>query len=148
MPLEPDPCRRLRRLRRLEQEIDDAFAELIDMPWGRLAPSAPTWWPPVDLYETEDAYILVADMPGVEREDIDLRVRGRQVVLHGSRRSIEWGRAGHDVYVERARGRFCRTFTVDEPVDADRAEATYKNGLFRAWIPKHAGGRGRAEESE
>lgn len=136
MALAPNSREALGAMRRLESEIEEVFTRMIDLPWGRITPSRVTAWPSIDLYETEDAYILVANMPGVARKDIDLRVHGRRIVLCGTCGTDEPAWEGECVLTERPRGRFCRVVALDHPIDGERAEATHQDGIFKARLPK------------
>ena len=100
---------------------------------------APGWTPPVDLYETGDAFVLTAELPGLTREDIDIHAEESRIVIRGER-------AGHvpcEQYhrVERGHGRFSRAFLLPEPIDVEAVTADLKDGLLTITIPK-AGGRG------
>ena len=105
----------------------------------RFAPGPAGWTPPVDLLETSDAYILVAELPGVAREDLTISMHddGR-LTLAGVRRE----RAGNEYHrVERGHGRFSRTFVLPEPIDPEAVTADLIEGLLTLTLPK-AGGRG------
>lgn len=123
----------------VEREIEDAFAALVERPWKQLVPSL-TAWPAVDLYETEEAYVLLADLPGVAPEDIELEVEDHSIRLCGLRWGIGYARHGRCVIVERTGGRFCRRFSLEEPVDAERIEQGVENGIYWARLPKRTAG--------
>ena len=92
--------------------------------------------PPVDVYETDEGLILVADMPGVSKESLDLKVEDNVLYLKG----IIEERPGEEVspeYVE-VRGReYFRAFTLGPEFDRDKIEATFTQGVLRVFIPKH-----------
>lgn len=119
----------------LDQEIETAFAQLIHQPWGR-SESPRGWQPAVDLYETDETYVLEADLPGVSREDIELRVEDSRVVLRGHRRSVRVSQSERGVRIERAHGDFERAITLDRPVDPDRVEVSCDQGILRVRLPK------------
>lgn len=129
------PSRLTWRFSNLQHEIDEAFAALIERPWGRTWPSV-TGWPAVDLYESDDVYILLADLPGVAPEDVELHVKEREVMFCGLRWSASSARQGREVIVERSCGRFCRRFLLKDPVDNQRVEQGYENGVYWARLPK------------
>lgn len=129
------PFRPLRLCFDLDQEIEAAFATLIHQPWGR--PEAPRGWQPaVDLYETDEAYFLEADLPGVSREDIELRVEDSRVLLRGHRRSVRVSQSERGVRIERAQGEFERAITLNQPVDPERVEVSCEQGILRVRLPK------------
>lgn len=119
----------------LDQEIEAAFANLIHQPWGR--PDAPRGWQPaVDLYETNEAYFLEADLPGVSREDLELQVEDSRILLRGHRRSVRVSQSKRGVRIERAQGDFERAITLDQPVDPERVEVNCEQGILRVRLPK------------
>lgn len=123
------------RLLDLERRIDSAFSELIHVPWGRsLSPEL--WQPAIDIFETDDDYLVEADLPGVLPEAVKLHVEEKTVVIQGSRRSIQWSQQGRSVRVERAQGAFSRTLQFDEPIDAGRVEHRFEQGQLQIRLPK------------
>jgi HSP20 family protein len=98
---------------------------------------APGWTPPVDLYETADAFALTAELPGLSRDQIEIHVEETRVVIRGERA----GQVPCEQYhrVERGHGRFSRTFVLPEPIDVDGVTADLKDGLLTITIPKAAG---------
>jgi HSP20 family protein len=101
---------------------------------------APGWTPPVDLYETAGAFILAAELPGLNRDAIEIHAEESRIVVRGERG------AGHvpcEQYhrVERGHGRFSRAFVLPEPIDVESVTADFKDGVLTITIPK-ANGRG------
>jgi HSP20 family protein len=90
----------------------------------------------VDIYETEQAYVLVADLPGVPPENVELRVRERRVEICGTRSVLSTYETARRVIVERTTGRFFRVFHLEHRVDRERAEVTEENGIWHALLPK------------
>jgi HSP20 family protein len=107
----------------------------------RFAPGPAGWTPPVDLLETSDAYLVMAELPGVRREDLTISMHddGRLTVA-GVRRE----RLGEEYHrVERGHGSFSRTFHLPIPVDADRITADLHDGVLTVTCPKAPNGGGR-----
>jgi HSP20 family protein len=100
----------------------------------------PGWKPPVDLYETEGAFVLTAELPGLARDQIDIHAEESRIVIRGDRTSTQ---VPCEQYhrVERGHGPFSRAFVLPEPIDVERVSADLKDGLLTLTIPK-AGGRG------
>ena len=91
-------------------------------------------FPAVNVYETEDQYLLRADVPGVDPKDLDLSIAENTVTLTGKRDDVQ-----EDVqYYRRERpvGSFSRTLTLAERVDADKVTADCKNGVLTVVVPK------------
>jgi len=107
----------------------------------RFAPGSAGWTPSVDLLETAEAYLIVAELPGVSREDLSISMHddGRLTVA-GMRRERQ-GEAYHRV--ERGHGAFSRTFHLPIAVDADRITADLRDGVLTVTCPKARDGGGR-----
>ena len=107
----------------------------------RFAPGPAGWNPPVDLLETTDAYVVMAELPGVIRDDLTISLHddGR-LTIAGVRRE----RSGEEYHrVERGHGSFSRTFHLPIPVDADRITADLHDGVLTVSCPKALEGGGR-----
>jgi HSP20 family protein len=99
------------------------------------------WYPRVDLREHDQAFVLVADLPGMQQDDINITVENNILTLQGQRTFEHEGQQGQNGdahYRERAFGTFCRRFTLGAAVDADSITATYKAGVLEVHIPKTA----------
>jgi HSP20 family protein len=102
----------------------------------RFAPGPAGWSPPVDLLETADHYILVAELPGIQRDDLQISMHDEgRITLSGVRRERE--RACEQYHrIERGHGSFSRTFHLPIPVDADRITADLRDGVLTVTCPK------------
>jgi HSP20 family protein len=89
--------------------------------------------PPVDILEREDALVLLVDLPGVRRDDIELRVEADTLTLEGQRLRPE-GEQG--VRLERPMGRFRRSFRMGGPISADTVQATWREGVLEIVLCK------------
>jgi HSP20 family protein len=99
------------------------------------------WYPRVDLREHDQEFVLVADLPGLKQEDINISVENNLLKLQGQRtfeHADQNGQNGYAHYRERAYGAFCRRFTLGAAVDAEKITATYKAGVLEVHIPKTA----------
>jgi HSP20 family protein len=108
---------------------------------GQLVGSdAPGWTPPVDLFETDDAFVLTAELPGLRRSEIDIQAEESRIVIRGERTSSQ---VSCEQYhrVERGHGRFSRSFMLPEPIDVEAVTADLKDGVLTVTLPK-ARGRG------
>lgn len=97
----------------------------------------PGWMPAVDLCEATDAFVLMVELPGLSREDLDIQAEERRVVIRGDRRGCH---VPCEQYhrVERGRGRFSRTFVLPAPIDVNSIQADLANGLLTVTLPKAA----------
>jgi HSP20 family protein len=98
-------------------------------------PSRPVFLPPADIYETKDSIIVLAEMPGVAPEGIDLTLERRVLTIRG--RSSAGDHMGYQrVYNEYTDGDYERVFTLSENIDRDRIEARLKDGVLHLVLPK------------
>jgi HSP20 family protein len=91
--------------------------------------------PPSDIYETRDSIVILAEMPGVSPDAVDISLERRVLTIRGRGEANE--RAGYQrVYSEYADGDYERVFTLSENIDRDRIEATLKDGVLHLVLPK------------
>ena len=113
---------------------------------GAGVPAPGSWSPAVDLFETEDAYVLVAEVPGVARGDLDLEIEGRRLILSGRRRPPEDD--GNFYRMERHHGPFRRAFDLDHALDPEDLQAELVAGVLTVRLAKTGGRRRRIEVSD
>jgi len=104
------------------------------------AASGATWSPTVDLYETDDAFVLQAELPGVEEADLDVELRPQAVQIRGHRAMP--GGAGapeHFRCLERSYGSFARSLRLASPVVVREAKRELADGVLRLELPKRTG---------
>jgi HSP20 family protein len=124
----------------LRAGMDQLFNSLL----GTMQPSGAQeslWYPRVDLREHDQEFVLVADLPGMQQEDINVTVENNILTLQGKRMAeheAQNGQNGYAQYCERVFGTFCRRFTLGAAVDAEHITATYKAGVLEVHIPKTA----------
>lgn len=94
------------------------------------------WNPVVDVYEDEGTYVISAEIPGVDKKDIEIDVKDRVLTLKGERSSDKELKENNYYRRERCYGKFERTFSLPENVDAETIEASFKDGVLRLEIPK------------
>ena len=95
---------------------------------------AATVAPRVDVLETENEFLLLADLPGVRPDDVDVRFEQGELTVHGRRTAPEGKRRA--LLGEYAGANFHRVFAVTDTVAADRIEADLKNGVLTVRLPK------------
>ena len=95
-----------------------------------------TWTPPVDMYETDDAFILKAELPGVSKDEVHVEIHQNTLILRGERKHA--AEVTEDRYhrVERPYGRFERSFVLPTLVDQEHVQATYHDGVLELRLPK------------
>ncbi len=95
----------------------------------------PTLTPPVDIYETEQRITLLADMPGVRKDDLKIDLREGVLTLSGTVTPPEGARE-NDVLREYTWGTYFRQFTLSDVIDQSRIEATLIHGVLRLDLPR------------
>ena len=92
--------------------------------------------PSFDVKETKEAYVLKADLPGVEEKDVDISLSGSRLTVSGER-EVEEKEEGDVWYAwERSTGAFMRTFTLPEGIDPEHVTAEMKGGVLSIVVPK------------
>ena len=128
-----DPFRDLITLReKMNRIFEDAFAargEEKDL-------MASTWTPSVDIYETEHALILNAEIPGIDEKDIEIKIENNTLTVKGERKFEKETKEENYHRIERAYGSFYRSFTIPRSVDHDNIKAEHENGVLRITMPK------------
>jgi len=122
-------------LTRIQSRINDLF----DDTFGRARTSSPAtgvWFPPVDILESKDSYLIRAELPGMKREDFSLEVHDGSLTLAGERKFEEAASGVEYQRVERASGKFARSFYLPQTVKTDAIKATYRDGILEIHAPK------------
>ncbi|MBW2423514.1 MAG: Hsp20/alpha crystallin family protein [Deltaproteobacteria bacterium] len=106
---------------------------------GSLSPTTRGVYPPVNLYETEDGFVLTAELPGFAPEDVHVSLEGSTVTVSGERKPENDGLEGASVHRrERPCGSFRRAFELPGEIDGESVEAVYRHGVLMLRIPKSA----------
>ena len=95
------------------------------------------WTPSVDVYETADAFVVTAELPGLARADIDIRFHDGHLTLQGTRRKADVP-CERFHRVERGHGTFFRRFALPTTVDPEAISADLKDGVLTVIVPKAA----------
>lgn len=132
-----DPFREMMRLDPF-RNTEDFFKEFSMMPSLRGLEPEPRIR--MDVSETEQAYMIKADIPGVKKEDIKIAIEGNTVSIRAEmKEEKEEKSAGNMVRSERYYGEQYRSFALPQEVDEGKAEAKYQDGVLSLTLPKKAG---------
>src|SRR5437763_1596081 len=93
------------------------------------------WGPLVDIYETEDEVLVRMAVPGVDKDRIDVQLTGETLAVRGER-LFERREGENAIHLERPHGQFIRSFTIGVPVQTDRVQASYRDGVLTITLPK------------
>lgn len=94
------------------------------------------WQPVVDISETDHAYLIKAEIPDVEKRDVKVSVHDDMLTLSGERRQEKEDRNQKFYRIERAYGRFSRSFRLPPDVEGSTVSAEFKNGMPNVTLPK------------
>jgi HSP20 family protein len=136
-PFGRDPFTSFRR--EMDRLFDDFFTPALAPAEGRSFASGNggALWPSLDVRETEQAYEVTAELPGLEQKDVELTLRDNALVLTGEKRQERNEEDGGRRWSERSFGRFERVVPLDAEVDADKVEAGFRNGVLKVTLPKN-----------
>jgi HSP20 family protein len=130
----------LRELSTLQSDMNRFFNAMFDAPGtgagGGQAGALRRWTPAMDLAETEAAFVLRADLPGVSQEDVQIELEDTVLTVSGERKA-DHDTKGEGFYrVERSFGQFSRSLTLPKGVDAEAIAASFTDGVLEVRIPK------------
>lgn len=119
--------------REMNRLFDDVFSGL-DAGWP--ASIARSNWPKVELIETDGTLRVSAELPGMDEKDVELLIDDDVLTIRGEKRSETTDEKRG--YTERSYGRFERSIALPYPVEEDKAEASFKNGVLTISLPRSA----------
>lgn len=118
-------------LRYHHHEVHALFEELIHKPWGFAC-----WNPPVDVWESNSAYVIEMDLPGVKAGDVQIQTQGRALGIEGKRHVRQNAAESTARLHERCEGRFSRTFEFDFSIEGQEITSEWQDGVLTVTIPK------------
>lgn len=124
-----DPFRDITSFR---NDINRLFAGAL----GGAVTGTQTWAPAVDVFETKDAIVLKAELPGLTTEDVDVEVDDNVLTISGERTLKDTVEDGHYYRLERSYGTFSRSLTLPQGIKADEVSATFVHGVLEVTVPK------------
>ncbi len=121
----------------LRNHMNRVFGDFY-FPTNREEGDLPMWnWDPVvDVYDNDDNIVLKAEIPGIDKKDIEIDVKGRVLTLKGERSSDNEVKEDNYYRRERCFGKFERAFNLPVNVELDKIKANYKDGVLEIEIPK------------
>jgi HSP20 family protein len=126
----------LRELASIQNEMNRLFGTVFDAPSPSNGNTLRRWMPAMDLVETEEQFVLRADLPGLAEGDVSIEVEDNVLTVSGERKAEhETTKEGYH-RVERAFGSFARSLTLPEGVDAEAVTANFDRGVLEIRIPK------------
>lgn len=125
-----DPIRDMITMRQaVDRMLDETFAR------GAESRGTGAWLLPMDAYITDEAIVIRADVPGLTANDIEITLEGDTLSIRGEIKRTEEDNRKY-VLLERPVGRFERTLTINTPIDHEKVEASFKDGVLSLVLPK------------
>jgi HSP20 family protein len=125
----------LRELGTLQSEMNRLFNTVFDAPGGN-GGTLRRWMPAMDLLETNDHFVLRADLPGMSEEDVKIELEDATLTVSGERKTEHESEQEGFYRVERASGAFQRSLTLPQGVDPESVSASFDRGVLEVRIPK------------
>jgi HSP20 family protein len=126
----------LREFSTLQNEMNRLFNTVFDAPAQPNGGTLRRWMPAMDLVETEEHFVLRADLPGLAEDAVNIEVEDRVLTISGERKAEhETTKEGYH-RVERAFGAFSRSLTLPEGIDPEAVSASFDRGVLEVRIPK------------
>jgi HSP20 family protein len=128
-------------MRRMQDEMSRLFDPGFPFENGEFASAS--WVPAVDIEETPEALRVIAELPGMKREDIQVEFENGMLTIRGTRTREEEKKEKNFHRVERSFGSFVRAFRLPATVDAEKISATYEDGVLTLEMPKREESKAR-----
>jgi HSP20 family protein len=131
-----------RQMLRINDEMDRlfdsiGFGSLFGSPLSETAASSEraVWSPEIEMFERDNKLVIRADLPGLHKDEVDVEIDNDQVRIRGERRHEFSGQEGGVYRSERSYGRFERIIALPEGINAEQAEARYRDGVLEISMP-------------
>ena len=125
-----------RDLMGIQGDMNRLFGDFFGMPRRADEHERLHWTPRVNIEEGEDRFEITAELPGLKKEDVRIEVKDRVLTFTGEKKAESENKDRNVYLFESTYGRFCRTFTLPDNVNADKILAEFKDGLLKIDIPK------------
>ena len=113
--------------------------------WFGSSTSSRGSYPPINVFRQDDDYVVIAEVPGVEKGDLNVQIKNKQLRLAGERR-IQYDEGKSQHRRERIAGTFDRTINFPVEIDANNVKAEYRDGLLALYLPRAESDKPRAVE--
>ena len=117
--------------------FDYMFKNMFHENWEKSLNTMTNWKPEIDIEESNNIFLIKADIPGVSKKDIKLSITGDQLTISGERKERIEDSNDYYHYRERSIGKFKRSFNLPESVNRDKIHARFKNGILSIELEKH-----------
>jgi HSP20 family protein len=125
----------------LRQEMERVFDRFFEPRWDEFE-AVGAWAPKLDFSETKDAFVVKAEVPGVEQKDISVSIQDQMLTIKGEKHKEKEEKDEKYHRVERSWGAFARTIALPAGVDTEKVNATFKDGVLTVKLPKTPAAKG------
>ena len=125
----------------LRQEMERVFDRFFEPRWDEFE-AVGAWAPKLDFSETKDAFVVKAEVPGVEQKDISVSIQDQMLTIKGEKHKEKEEKDEKYHRVERSWGAFARTIALPAGVDTGKVDATFKDGVLSVKLPKTPAAKG------
>jgi len=127
----------------VRDEVNRLFDGFLpDFPWrGDVAEGS--WSPRVDISETNGELVVVAELPGLNRDDVAVRIENNVLTLKGEKKREDEKEGTNYYRIERCCGSFTRSFALPNTVDANKVKAAFRDGVLTITLPKTEEAKGK-----
>jgi HSP20 family protein len=133
-----EPFREFSTMQDRTNRMNRLFRELYSPEGPEEALTTTSFAPPVDVYEDEHTVTLKLEVPGIDEKDIDVRIEGNTLTVHGERKIEKEEKEENFIRIERQYGSFTRSFTLPATVDPGQVSAHYDKGVLKINLAKKA----------
>lgn len=134
--------------REMDRLFDDFFTPAEGRSFAVPSAAAESLWPRIDVEETEQAFVVTAEVPGLQEKDIELNLRDNLLTISGEKREERQDQKRGAAYAERFYGQFRRTIPIDAPLDEEKVDARFRNGVLTVTLPKSQKAEAKARRIE
>lgn len=116
--------------------LSRSMDRLLEDAWRNAPAASPAFSPRLEVVERDDAFVVTAELPGIEEKDLGVEVHGNLLTLRGEKRSERSAESDGRAWSERIYGGFHRTVELPNEVQSDKVSASFKNGVLEVALPK------------
>lgn len=115
--------------------LQDALQSAFRANWLESSPSGTGSYPPVNVFRKGDDFVVIAEVPGITKSDLDIQVHGNALRIAGTK-TVNYAEKASVHRRERLAGRFDRTITIPVEIDADKVKAECHDGILALYLPR------------
>jgi HSP20 family protein len=120
----------------IQDRMNKIFEETLARSRGDEATTLTVWAPAVDIYETKDAIVVNAELPGIEQKDVEVQIHDNMLTIRGERKFETDVKRENFHRIERSYGTFQRSFSLPNTIRQDTVKARFTNGILEITLPK------------